>query len=198
MTDDETQIRTLIERWAAAVHAGDLHGVLADHSTDIVMFDVPPPYDGVRGIDAYRATWPPFFEWQRHGAVFDIVTLDVTPATTSRSRTRSFVAAPRQSSNAIRTTAFASPSVCARRTAAGSCRTSITRSHRPELESRSRMSLRWLSQDSDDERVEVSADEHLALVGRGVELVEPRLGEVMGEHDALDPGAVRHLDALLR
>ena len=29
-------------------------GVLADHSDDIVMFDVPPPHDGVRGIDAYR------------------------------------------------------------------------------------------------------------------------------------------------
>jgi ketosteroid isomerase-like protein len=65
MTDDEAHIRTLIERWADAVHAGDLDGVFADHATDIVMFDVPPPNDGVRGIDAYRATWPPFFDWQR-------------------------------------------------------------------------------------------------------------------------------------
>jgi uncharacterized protein (TIGR02246 family) len=78
MTDDETRIRTLIERWAQAVHAGDLDGVLEDHATDIVMFDVPPPNDGVRGIDAYRATWPPFFDWQRRGAVFEIVDLDVT------------------------------------------------------------------------------------------------------------------------
>jgi uncharacterized protein (TIGR02246 family) len=78
MTDDETQIRTLIERWAEAVHAGDLETVLADHASDIVMFDVPPPADGVRGIDAYRATWPPFFEWQRQGAVFKIVELDIT------------------------------------------------------------------------------------------------------------------------
>ncbi len=77
MTDDEAHIRTLIERWAEAVHAGDLDGVLADHSPDIVMFDVPPPSDGVRGIDAYRATWPPFFEWQRKGAVFEIVALEV-------------------------------------------------------------------------------------------------------------------------
>jgi ketosteroid isomerase-like protein len=43
MTDDEEQIRTLIERWAEAVHGGDMSGVLADHSDDIVMFDVPPP-----------------------------------------------------------------------------------------------------------------------------------------------------------
>jgi uncharacterized protein (TIGR02246 family) len=75
---DEEHIRTLIEAWAAAVHAGDLDGVLADHADDIVMFDVPPPDDGVRGIDAYRETWPPFFEWQARGAAFEIVSLEVT------------------------------------------------------------------------------------------------------------------------
>jgi uncharacterized protein (TIGR02246 family) len=78
MTDHEAQIRELIERWASAVHAGDLEGVLAHHSDDIVMFDVPPPYEGVRGINAYRETWPPFFEWQARGASFEIVRLDVT------------------------------------------------------------------------------------------------------------------------
>src|ERR671919_504553 len=92
MPGDEEQIRALIERWAAAVHAGDMDRVLADHADDIVMFDVPPPQpaadrglsrapppqDGVRGIDAYRETWPPFFEWQARGASFEIVSLDVT------------------------------------------------------------------------------------------------------------------------
>ena len=78
MPDDEKQIRSLIERWAAAVHGGHMDGVLADHSGDIVMFDVPPPYEGVRGIDDYRETWPPFFEWQRRGASFEIESLDVT------------------------------------------------------------------------------------------------------------------------
>ena len=76
--DDATRVRTLIERWARAVHAGDLGGVLADHAADIVMFDVSPPEDGVRGIEAYRETWPPFFQWQRQGASFEIVSLDVT------------------------------------------------------------------------------------------------------------------------
>jgi uncharacterized protein (TIGR02246 family) len=74
---DEQQIRDLIERWARAVHTGDLDGVLADHADDIVMFDVPPPQEGVRGIDAYRETWPPFFAWQAGGATFDILSLDV-------------------------------------------------------------------------------------------------------------------------
>jgi uncharacterized protein (TIGR02246 family) len=75
---DEQAIRDLISRWAQAVHTGDLDTVLADHDPDIVMFDVPPPYDGVRGIQAYRDTWPSFFEWQRQGASFEIVELDVT------------------------------------------------------------------------------------------------------------------------
>jgi uncharacterized protein (TIGR02246 family) len=78
MRDDEQQIRTLVARWAAAVHRGDMDAVLADHADDIVMFDVPPPHDGIRGIDAYRETWPGFFEWQARGASFEIVDLDVT------------------------------------------------------------------------------------------------------------------------
>jgi len=75
---DEQQIRDLIERWATAVHASELAAVLADHAPGIVMFDVPPPEQGVRGIDAYRETWPGFFEWQRAGAVFEIESLEVT------------------------------------------------------------------------------------------------------------------------
>lgn len=78
MTTNEEQIRTLIEGWAVAAHTGDLNTVVADHAADIVMFDVPPPYEGVRGIDAYRETWPPFFEWQAQGASFEIESLDIT------------------------------------------------------------------------------------------------------------------------
>jgi uncharacterized protein (TIGR02246 family) len=77
MTDEE-QIRTLIERWARAVHQGDLTTVVADHAQDIVMFDVPPPDQGVRGLDAYRSTWPGFFQWQASGAVFELESLDIT------------------------------------------------------------------------------------------------------------------------
>ncbi len=77
-TQDEVRIRDLIEGWAQAVHEGDLPQVLADHADDIVMFDVPPPEDGVRGLDEYTETWPPFFQWQASGAMFEIVRLDVT------------------------------------------------------------------------------------------------------------------------
>lgn len=78
MTGSEQEIEHLIREWAVAVRAGDLQAVLADHADDIVMFDAPPPNEGVRGLNAYRLTWPPFFEWQRAGATFEIVSLDVT------------------------------------------------------------------------------------------------------------------------
>jgi ketosteroid isomerase-like protein len=32
-------------------------------------------------IDAYRDTWPPFFQWQAGGAVFEIESLVVTAGT---------------------------------------------------------------------------------------------------------------------
>ena len=76
MSSDEAEIRALIERWAKAVHACDMDSVLAYHTGDIVMFDVPPPNE-VRGKAAYRDTWPPFFKYQLQGAAFEIVSLDV-------------------------------------------------------------------------------------------------------------------------
>jgi len=79
MADDDAQaIRELVERWVGAIRDGDLGGVLADHTDDVVMFDVPPPYEGARGAEAYAATWPPFLEWVRSGAVFALDTLEVT------------------------------------------------------------------------------------------------------------------------
>ena len=75
---DEKIITDLIEGWVAAVRARDIEAVLAHHATDIVMFDVPPPQDGVRGVQQYRQSWEPFFDYIAAGAVFEIVELDVT------------------------------------------------------------------------------------------------------------------------
>jgi ketosteroid isomerase-like protein len=76
MEEDEADIRTLIGRWATAAHEGDLETVLAHHDAEIVMYDVPPPEDGVRGLAAYRETWPGFFQWQTR-ATFDLLSLEV-------------------------------------------------------------------------------------------------------------------------
>ena len=75
---DRDDVTGVIERWVAAIRATDLDGVLADHTGDIVMFDVPPPQDGIRGMDDYRACWPPFFRYIEAGSAFEILELDVT------------------------------------------------------------------------------------------------------------------------
>ena len=80
MTDFDPQssaVQAVIESWVAAVGHCDLGGVVAAHSDDVVMFDVPEPQRGVRGIDAYRSSWPPFFEWIRTGARFELDELHV-------------------------------------------------------------------------------------------------------------------------
>jgi len=74
----EAVVRAQVEAWVAAVDAADPEGVLRDRADDVVMFDVPPPQDGARGIEAYHATWPPFLDFQAGGAVFELVELDVT------------------------------------------------------------------------------------------------------------------------
>ena len=122
--NDETTIRDLITRWVEAIQAQDLEGVLVDHDPNIVMFDVPPPYNGVRGIDEYRKSWPPFFDWLRQGARFQLLELDVM----LHSPMRCCAAAHRRSSRPTPTTGCGSPSACARTTAAGSLCTNIIRS----------------------------------------------------------------------
>ena len=78
-TTSEQEIAELIERWATAVRATDLDGALAAHTDDVVMFDVPPPEQGARGMEAYSSTWPQFFDWIRVGGTFEIVELEVVP-----------------------------------------------------------------------------------------------------------------------
>ena len=72
---NETQIKTLIENWTKAVRNKDIKQILAHHSNDIVMYDVPEPFQSV-GIEAYRKTWDLFFTFTKQG-VFDIQELNI-------------------------------------------------------------------------------------------------------------------------
>ena len=75
----EPEVRAVVTGWVDAVARRDLDGVVAHHTEDVVMFDVPPPYDGIRGIADYRDCWGPFFEWQATGnGTFELVELTVT------------------------------------------------------------------------------------------------------------------------
>jgi ketosteroid isomerase-like protein len=53
---DEQELRELIARWSNAVRDEDLTAIRAGHDPDMLMFDVPPPFQS-RGLDAYIAKW---------------------------------------------------------------------------------------------------------------------------------------------
>jgi ketosteroid isomerase-like protein len=75
VTNNEILIRQLVENWAKAVRDKDMDNILVYHADDIVMFDVPEPFESI-GIDAYRKTWDIFFKYTEPG-VFDIQQLTI-------------------------------------------------------------------------------------------------------------------------
>ncbi len=66
MTSDEEQVAAIIAAWEQAVQDRDMDGALANHATNLVMFDVPEPIQA-RGIEEYRETWELFFEYSEGG-----------------------------------------------------------------------------------------------------------------------------------
>ncbi len=73
---NESAIRDLLERWAAAVRAKNMPEVLSNHASEFVMFDVPPPFES-RGLAAYEDTWKLFYSNQPEPVTFDIKWLEV-------------------------------------------------------------------------------------------------------------------------
>jgi ketosteroid isomerase-like protein len=63
----------------AAVRLKDIAAVVANHTEDLVMFNVPPPFRSA-GLGGYRATWDTFYRWSRDAGVFDIIDLTVIAA----------------------------------------------------------------------------------------------------------------------
>lgn len=74
---DHAEIRQLIADWSAAVRRKDYDGVLKNHSHDMLMFDVPPPFQS-EGIDAYRKTWDLFFGWMAGPPKFELSDVRIT------------------------------------------------------------------------------------------------------------------------
>src|SRR5580698_8929714 len=77
VSDDEAEIRALIERWAEAVRNGDRAAIRAHHDDDMLMFDVPPPFLS-RGLDAYMASWELFFSCAEKPVVFEFHDVEIT------------------------------------------------------------------------------------------------------------------------
>jgi uncharacterized protein (TIGR02246 family) len=76
-TTDEARIRGIVENWARSVRTKNIDGILANHSSDVLMFDVPPPLQS-KGIEAYKKTWDLFFSWSHDPVVFDFTTMNIT------------------------------------------------------------------------------------------------------------------------
>jgi uncharacterized protein (TIGR02246 family) len=76
-SNDEAEIRALIERWAQAVREENRAAILADHDPGILMFDVPPPFLS-RGLDAYLATWELFFASVEKPVAFALHDVQIT------------------------------------------------------------------------------------------------------------------------
>lgn len=91
LNNDVQQIRALIGRWAEAVRREDLAAIRADHGANILMFDVPPPFQS-RGFDAYMATWQLFFANVESPSPLILRTLKLRQAPTLRLSRRKEVA----------------------------------------------------------------------------------------------------------
>ncbi|HTT96603.1 MAG TPA: nuclear transport factor 2 family protein [Rhizomicrobium sp.] len=74
--EEESAVRAVVENWAAAVRRKDVVAILANHSQDFLMFDVPPPFSS-RGIDEYRGTWDLFYSAATDPVVFDIEKMEI-------------------------------------------------------------------------------------------------------------------------
>ena len=79
-SDDERTLRQLIADWSAAARRRDYDGVLAHHAKNILMFDVPPPFQS-EGLEAYRKTWDLFFSTMADPPTFDFSDVRLTAGT---------------------------------------------------------------------------------------------------------------------
>ena len=74
---DERDIHALIQKWAEAVREENRAAIRANHDSEILMFDLPPPLLS-RGLDAYMATWERFLSWAERPVALDFHDVKVT------------------------------------------------------------------------------------------------------------------------
>jgi uncharacterized protein (TIGR02246 family) len=71
------KITVLFDQWCAAVRRRDYDGILENHSADMLMFDVPPPFQS-EGLDNYRKTWDLFFGCAADSPTFEFSDIRIT------------------------------------------------------------------------------------------------------------------------
>lgn len=73
----ESEVRTVLEAWAAATRQNKKGDILKNHAKDLIIFDVLPPMK-YESADSYRRSWD---EWQpetQGEAIFNLEDLSVT------------------------------------------------------------------------------------------------------------------------
>ena len=76
-TKEAELVSAVIQKWAKAVRNNDMDGILSNHTTDILMYDVVAPFQS-EGLDAYRKTWELFFKYNTGGdGAFNLTELKI-------------------------------------------------------------------------------------------------------------------------
>ena len=73
----ESEVRTVLEEWAAATRQSRKDDILKNHAANLVIFDVLPPMK-YESAESYRRSWE---EWQQETqgeAVFNLENLTIT------------------------------------------------------------------------------------------------------------------------
>jgi uncharacterized protein (TIGR02246 family) len=73
---DQAQIRQLMDRWAEALRAKDVDGVMSHYAPDILVFDLAPPLQ-YRGARAHRKNWEAWFPTFRGPVGYEIHDLSI-------------------------------------------------------------------------------------------------------------------------
>jgi ketosteroid isomerase-like protein len=76
-SNDETQIRQLLDNFATKFRAKDLDGIMSIYAPDIVSFDAIAQLQ-FKGIDSYRKHWETCLSFCQGPITFEVRDLDVT------------------------------------------------------------------------------------------------------------------------
>jgi len=78
-TTDEVAIRALVDRFANAIRAKDIHGVMSVFATDVVSFDFGPPLQHGGG-EPFMKRWHELFEAYQSAIDYEVRDLTITAA----------------------------------------------------------------------------------------------------------------------
>ena len=76
-SNDEAQIRQLIENWAQAVRTKDINKLMSHYTPDILVFDLAPPLQHA-GTDSYRRNIEEWFPTFRGPVGYEIRDLSIS------------------------------------------------------------------------------------------------------------------------